>query len=778
MRSFSTNVKPLAWDTFRQEATELGERLENIIKESKGSLDRAVAESLVDEIINLRRANPRRRDELLPTLDFEDTLEDEDVLHFGEDGTVKSPLVEHYEALFNLASTCTDAKLALVLYDEIQQRGVPITTVMLNSALKVCVDCGDPSKAEMIFNSNESSDAVDATTLEYAMQSFVSLGDREGMSRIYAKLGAMATSSAVVRGELVRRTIGTYILGLVQLGYPTLATKAYEVIRPQNPDMVALPSVQMALIEAYSDLRNYAAACDIFTLMLEKSIQIPHTTIARVIYCYMRLSNEAATQIKSSTGKTVKGVKSTSIADSVKFETKAKEIYAIFNSDPHMARLWPWDRFISLSKSREGLPRATPLSEDDGPMRLLEEAPKKENYEAALIHYAMSGNFVFVERLLKEYAERFKGAQLPTPVNAAIFKGSTRLGNAKYLSSLENLDDESAKVPPSLARSLLNFYISKSNITKSTDVMNKIIARYPSTIEAGACEEILKLFLTAPHYLQQRAKSLFYQLNESFPDSTLTVDFFNIAMTLFTHTENAQGINDILEQIKRRSLVPNSGTYTALMELYLRKPDYRMVVETYAQMIDQKLEPNTGAVMALIIAMGESKALAETKSVLFLQEQLERYNVEPSEDFVQVLKKSTATAKNPTAFGVLLRTLTRKLGVALTAGNYVSWLAALLQCDQINRALELAEVVVKESRHKPELLTLSFCETLSLYVAKEAGDDLDSDSVNRWINHRSVSSKPLSVSERIVFEKDLKLWNSLFPDELPGLYTSSASNQL
>lgn len=768
IRTVASDVKPLAWDTFRKEASDLREHLERVVKESTGSLDRAVAESLVDEIVNLRRANPRRRDELLPTSELQDTNEALEETGFITDRTDKDALEEHYECLLILASSCNDSALSLILYDEILQRKVKLTSLMLNSVLKLCVSSGDASKAKFIFESNESSDALDAMTLNYAMEAYTALGDKHNMTRIYHKLGEMVTSNSVIRGDLVRRIISSYLLGLVQIGYPTTATKVYEMIHSQNPDIVRLPAVQMAMIEAYSDLRNHAATCKAFSLLLESNVRIPNSTVARAIIGYLSLSNDTTSQ---QNGKIVKGVKATKNEDLLKYQTKAKDIYSILEKDPQMAAIWPWDRLVKLSQSREGLPRTTPLSEDTALLSLVKEQPTKQNYENAITNYALSGDFVIVEKLLKEHAERFKDAALAPKTNSALFHGSTRLGSSKYVQRFESLNEDS-NIPPSLARSLLNFYIAKGNILKACDIMYKILERYPSTITAETCESLLKLFVGAPRFLQQRAADLLSQLTDRFPDSILTINFFNTAMTIFTHSENAKAISEVLEQIKHRSLVPDAGTYTALMELYLRKPDYKLVVATYTQMIEQKLAPNTGGLMALIVAMGESKALAETKTVLFIQEQLQRYDIEPTEDFVQVLRKATASAGNPAAFGILLRAITRKHGLSLTPSNYVSWLAALLQCDQITRALELTAVVLKESREDPDLLTIAFCESLALYIAKEAGDDLDSDSVNRWINHRSVGSKALSAAERVLFEKDIRLWNSLFPEDLPAAYSS------
>ena len=744
------------------------EHLEKIVKESTGSLDRAVAENLVDEIVSLRRANPRRRDELLPTSELQDSADVLDEASFITDRANKDSLEEHYECLLTLASLCNDPALSLVLYDEILQRGVKITSVMLNSVLKLCISTGDASKTKRIFEANKSSEALDAVTLQYAMQAYTALGDKINMAHVYNMLGDMVTNDSIVRGDLVRRIISSYLLGLVQIGYPTTATKVYETIYSQNPDIVRLPAVQMAMIEAYSDLRNHSATCKVFDLLLESDTRIPNSTISRVIIAYLSLANTAAA---TPAGKGTKGSKASKVIDSSKYESKAKDIFSILEKDTNMAATWPWEQFVKMSQSREGLPRATPLSEDTTLLTIAKEKPTKQNYEKAIINYALSGDFTVVEKLLKEHAELFTDSAMSPQVNSALFQGSTRLGNSQYVQQFGDLSEE-ANIPPSLARSLLNFYISKGNITKSCDVVYKILARYPSTIRSDMCESLLKLFVGAPKFLQPRAVDLFYQLIDQFPDSILTMEFFNIAMTVFTHTENAKAIGTVLEQVKRRSLVPNSGTYTALMELYLRKPDYKLVVATYTQMIEQKLAPNTGGLIALIAAMGESKALAEPKTVLFIQEQLQLYDFEPSEDLMQVIKKATATAGNPAAFGVLLRTISRKHGISLTASNYASWLAALLQCDQVSRGLELATIVLRESRQDPDLLTLAFCETFALYIAKEAGDDLDADSVNRWINHRSVSSKALSAAERLLFEKDLKLWRSLFPEDLPVSYSS------
>ena len=765
MRSFSNDIKPLSWDEFRKEATQLGEKIDGMIKESNGHLDRMVAENLVDEIVNLRRAHPLRNDDLLPTEDFEDMVSDPMQGVSTSQKTAKKPLVEHYECLFILASSCQDSRLVLLLYHEIAQRKIEMTSVMLNAALKTCViDC-DVVRAKTIYESEEAKGSIDAMTLVYMMQAYTALGDKKGMERIYMKLGEMVSNETVVRGDLVRRIIASYLIGLVQIGYPSIAVQVYESIFHENPSLVKVPPVLRAMIEAYSDLRNFFAAIQTFEILVEDNAQIPHSTIARVIYCYLCA---AQSQTKSAkTGKSLNKSNDNHSDSTQKFEAKAKDLYSFIEKNSTMARAWPWDRFLQLTQSKEGLPRATPLSEDTTLLQVIKEKPTQANYEAALTHFATAGDLVIAEKILRSFNKRFPDVPITPKMSSALFQGSTRLGNSKYVSQFENLDDEKAKISPSLARHLLNYYITKGDAIKTTDLFGKVLSRYPSIVEPSTCEAVLKLFVGAPSFLQSRGIALFYQLLEIFPDSTLTTDFFNIAMTVFTHTTNPKGISVVLEQIKKRQLTPNARTYTALMELYLRKPDYKLVMATYAQMIEAKISPDTGGIMALIVALGESKALAEAKTVLFLQEQLEIYDVEPSEELLEVLKKATMAARNPGAFGLLLRVLTRKHGLSLNAGNYTAWLSALIQCDQLKRALELATHLVEESRRRPELLTVDFCYSLALFVSKEAGDDLKQESVLSWIKHTGSGNAPLNAAERLRFEKDLSTWHTLFPEDNP-----------
>lgn len=747
----------------------LQKKIENVVAESKGHLERATAENLVDEIINLRRANPRRRDELLSTNEVEEDINAS--LDIEEKPkSPKKPLVEQYESLFMLASNCRDLKLVLMLYDEVQQRKVPLTPPMLNVMLKSCIEDGNPTRAKMAFEEalRIAEQAVDAVSYLFAMRAYISLGDHISMMKVFSLVGEIVSDSTrtILRGDHVKSIVCTYILGLVLIGRQTAAIGVYEMMQQENPELVRSADVQMAMIESYSNQEVYDSVARIFEELLADNVRVPHATIARVIHAYLRLAKAVANSKTSS--RKLASMSTDASSASKKLSDKAKSIFQIFQKSELSEALWPWEKFVQLANSDEGLPKALPSCEDTELLDLVREQPTKQRYEDAIVHYATGGDLVLADNLVEEWKNRFPEEPLTTKIMTALFRGGSRLGNSKYVALFDELEGVTApdkRLPPSLARTLLRFHVERKDIHKATESIYKIMSKYPEALDEASCEEAMQLFISSPSFLVPKGKQLYYQLVDNYPSSTLSVNFFNTSISMFTRAVDSQGISHALAEIKKRNLFPNAGTYSCLMYLYLKKPDYKLVVATYTQMLELKIAPNTSCVMSLIAALGESKSLSEPKTVLFIKDQLELYDIKPDETLIQVLKKATTASDNPNAFGMLLRALVQKYDLSLSPGNYASWITALLECDQIKRALELAAHVFAESRKRPHLLTHSFCTTIALYVSKEGGEDLQSETVDRWISSNTPSQTPLQARERVQFERDLKHWQSLFPED-------------
>ena len=750
------------------------------MSESEGHLNRVVADALVSDILKIRKSHPLRRDELLSTVDLEEDAPYVDSNAVEEASRPKDLLVERYELLFMLAAECRDFKLVLALFDEMQQRHVAISPLVVNVVMKCMLEDGDVSKGLHIFQTVEASSresgvrSTDAMTLFFAMQTYVSLGDVEGMNAIYARMGKLASGQVPVRGDIVRRVVCAYIAGLSQIGRNRTAIEVYEHVKASNPDIVELPIVHIAMIEAYSDSRQHDKVVSLFEKLAASDVRIPYSSVSRTIVSLLCL----------------------------KKEKKAQAIYRKLEQSG-IGDADDWKRFVEIAASPEGLPKPKYSSEDKETLNLLRDAPSVERYENAIAHFALAGDLVLAESLLKEYLSKSPGSQTQPTLKmvSSLFQGGARLGNSKYLTLVANFQS-TAKLPPSLARSIINFHIQRRDLQQAIEAFYKILTRYPSVIDAAMCESLLNLILsglpsssavgsettknTSPTHSHQSIQStpehveptaaqskrlqtgidLYYHITSSFPDSMLTIDFFNMALTLFTKETHPKGVSDTLEEIKKRVLKPNTGTYTSLMYLYLRRPDYNMIVQTYTQLVQNDLIPDVNTISALTIALGESKALANSKSVLFLKEQLDRYNIMPDSVFLEVLKRSTTEAGNPSAFGVLMRFLVHKYQLSLTAGNYNSWLAALLQCDQISRALALAKTVLDDARKNAHVLTHGFASQLALYISKEGGSDLKEETVERWITDTTSLSKPLTVEQRVLFERDVIQWSKLFPDDV------------
>lgn len=777
IRSLCTTSRPLSWDTFRQDALALGEKISTLVSESEGHLNRVMADALVSELLKLRKSHPLRHDELLSTVDLEENAPSME-LGMSDEVSTKDPVVERYELLLMLAAESRDFKLVLELFDELQQRHISVSPLILNITMKSMLEGGDVSKGLFIFKSVESSSresgsrSTDAITLFFAMQTYISLGDVEGMNSIYTRMGKLVSGSVPVRGDIVRRVVCAYIAGLTQIGRSRMAMDMYEQVNASNPEIVDLPIVHIAMIEAYSDSRQHAKVVSAFEKLAASDVRIPYTSVSRTIVSLLYL----------------------------KKEKKAQAMYRTLEQSG-LEGATSWQRFLDIVASPEGLPKPPHSSEDQGPLNLLRESPTLQRYEDAIAHFALAGDLVLAESLLNEYLSKHPGSRPTLKMVSSLFQGGARLGNNKYLALVANFQSN-AKLPPSLARTVINFHIQRRDLQQAIEAFYKISTRYPGAIDAAMCESLLRLVLsglpssaassesengktsssklsqqsiqTTPEHVEPTAAQsqrlqtgidLYYHITSTFPDSLLTIDFFNAALTLFTKDTHPKGVSDTLEEIKKRTLKPNAGTYTSLMYLYLRRPDYNMVVQTYTQLVQKDLIPDVNTISALAIALGESKALANSKSVLFLKEQMDRYNIMPDSVFLEVLKRATTVAGNPNAFGVLMRFLVQKYQLRLSASNYTSWLAALLQCDQISRALALAKTVLDDARKNAQVLTHGFASQLALYVSKEGGSDLKEETVERWIADTSSLSKPLTVEQRVLFERDVIQWSKLFPDD-------------
>jgi tetratricopeptide (TPR) repeat protein len=748
VRNYGQTSEVLSWDTFRQNCVKLQEKIETLVKESNGSLDRVMAEELVDEIIVLRRDNPLRTDELLVQDDYADLEELEDGSVVAPK-RVLNPVIERYESLLTLAANSRDLKLVLILYDEILQRELPITPVILNTTLRTLLSSGDPSKAQIIFRQAEFLDSgtserpYDFMTLFYAMQIHYALGDEQGMTNIYKKTGEMTETSSAVRSEVVQRIVAAYLTGLASIGYHAKSTLVYEQIQRDNPAIVNLPSLQMAMIESYSNLGDFNAVFENFEILASNhEIQVPPAIISHAIVSALVL----------------------------KKVDMAKQFYDALCAESEQQQqgrenLPSFQQFVDLAAEPSRIPKTQLSSEDEVPHKLVQESPTKDNYEQAIVHYAKSGNLQLTDSLWNEYRlKHIKSGQLPSiKVISALFQGAARLNNAKYLPLV--LDFEKMKIPPSLARSLLQFHIQRHDTSKAIEVFFKILNKYPSVIENAMCTSVMQIFLEAPSFVKEKGISVFEQIIAAFPNDMLDISFFNHALSLFTAMEYAKGVSEVLAQIKRRGILPNTPTYNCLMHIYLKKPDYRMAINTYTDIIKAKLEPDTESIMALITALGESKSLAHPKSVSFLRDQMDRYSIEPNEALLEVLRKATTIAQNPNAFGVLMRALVEKYQIHLTASNYNSWISALLSCDQITKALELAKHVISESRRDSSILTFEFCAQLALAVSKESGSDFKQETIDRWANENLKMQQTLDLEERAIFSRDVAYWSSLIKDE-------------
>lgn len=747
VRHFATTTSaPLSWDVYSKETQEISKKVKAVTIHGDGQLERVVADEIVGKMMALKRRFPERRGSVLDTSEVSHDIDDTASADF-EKPPAKDPTIERYEYLFVLALNARDPRLVLELLDEVLQRDLNISSVMLNVAMQSSLRDLEPKRALSILKQVQDrvgESPMDALTYTNMIEAYTALGDMKGMSETYQKFGIKAANENL-RIDAVAKGVAAYITGLVKIGYTNLAIRVFEDVRSKEPNLVNIPSVKLAMIEAYSDARQHTLVTALFDEFVAISSSVSFTTLARTIVSYLKL----------------------------KKVQEAEMLYA--SAVKSNLQIQAWDKLQEIANSKEGgYPRLTPSSED---RTLLEKAEEQESnhlaLEAAICHFAASGDLVLADELFRRYLQLLKRTQKPVSSNptvqviSALFQGAARLGNAQYLDLIHKFP--SVEPPPSLVRALTLFHIRRNNPDAASDSFFKILTRYPNAVDSTICEQVLAAFVTGPKKkLRDGAKFYHTLLEQTQLSNHLTTNFFNHAITLFTKLEEPTHVSETLAELKKRQLTPNTGTYNCLMQLYLIKPDYQMVLNTYTSILQRGLVPNLETMLALTVALGESKALSHTKTVSFLREQFEKYHISPSIELFDLLRRATVVAGNPGAFGVLLKTFSQKYKTTITPMNYISWMTALLDCNQLEQALDLAQTVYVDSRADPSILTHGFCSLLALFLTKEAGSDISVESIDRWVCEPALVEVALSVQEAERFAKDLKSWRDAYGRNKPS----------
>jgi pentatricopeptide repeat protein len=591
---------------------------------------------------------------------------------------------------------------------------------------------------------------------------FRSLGDVHNMSKTYGRLSKLAASQEV-RVEVLRQALTDYITGLVALGYPSLAVQVYEDIgRTADFELIQVSNVMTAMLEAYSHLNKHSEVVQLFDKMAAASVGLSYQMILRVIVSRLALqqTSKARSMYKTLEEQVLSGGSKTSGGGPVT------------GVGPTLRLSHTFEDLAKMALNKDGFPATRPTCEDKSILETLKDDPSAQNYEKAINQFALGGDLKLAEQLLNDWMNKSasnstgsiasSSSSIRPPTSSmvsALVNGSIRLNNGHFLDLIET---HKIKPTMSLTRSIVQFHLKRRDPTMAASVLLKSLTKKSSTIGNAILTSILTSFNLGHASALPAGANFYHQVVATIPDE-LTIEFFNAALQLFTKMMDGDSITGILSLIKSRSLVPNVTTYTCLMQIYLKKPDYKMAVTTYMQILEQGLVPDSAAVLALATALGESKALAHAKSVRFLQEQLDYCPLDPTPTALEVLQKACNLAENPSAFAILLDTLKQKFNIQLTTEQYMAWLTSLLEFDDIPAAIDLAISVSGLARRKPDILTRAFCCRLALHISEQVGTDFPMDSLDRWIVDPSAGSLTLEPGELLKFQADLKTWASFYP---------------